>query len=69
MDGDTYVFEGERYYQPTGDGQGADLQPHTGIEIPLADVAGFPAGTWKRTGHEPKGRGTFCRYDLFTRHF
>jgi hypothetical protein len=46
MDGDTYVFEGERYYQPTGDGQGADLQPHTGIEIPLADVAGFPAGNY-----------------------
>ena len=33
MDGDTYVFEGERYYQPTGDGREQICSPIQGLRF------------------------------------
>ncbi len=46
VEGEKYIFEGENYYKATGDGLGADFQPHTSIEIPLANVPDFKAGNY-----------------------
>ncbi len=48
MEGDAYVFEGERYYDKlTEDKKGADLQPNTEIRIPLEKVSGFKSGNYR----------------------
>lgn len=42
-----WIFEAEEFYDKlTADGQAADLQPHTKIEIPLKQVEGFASGTY-----------------------
>lgn len=47
-DGGVYTFEAEEYYdRTTAEGQAADLQPHTQIELPLSQVTGFPEGMYK----------------------
>lgn len=47
MEGDAYVFEGERYYEKlTEDKKGADFQPNTQIQIPLGKVTGFKPGNY-----------------------
>lgn len=48
MEGDAYIFEGERYYDRlTEDKKGADLQPNTEIRIPLEKVSGFKSGNYR----------------------
>ncbi len=48
MEGDAYIFEGERYYDKlTEDKKGADLQPNTEIRIPLEKVSGFKSGNYR----------------------
>lgn len=47
-DGGVYTFEAEEYYdRTTAEGQAADLQPHTQIELPLSQFTGFPEGMYK----------------------
>ena len=44
-----YTFEAEYFYtdaEPAADGQAANLQPHTQIEIPLEAVEGFSKGQY-----------------------
>lgn len=44
-----YTFEAEYFYtaaEPSADGQAANLQPHTGIQIPLNELAEFEAGQY-----------------------
>ncbi len=47
IDGETYIFEAENYYfRATQDGQGADMQPNTKLQIDLADIPDFKQGNY-----------------------